>query len=51
MENVFLNGDCRTLVHDLADESVDLILTDPPYIGIVKDKWDQTEMIIHLPTL
>ena len=38
-------GDCRQLIKDIDDESIDLILTDPPYVGVVKDKWDQTEII------
>jgi len=38
-------GDCRQLIKDIDDSSIDLILTDPPYVGVVKDKWDQTEII------
>lgn len=41
--NKFLQGDCRQLLKDLSDESIDLVLTDPPYVGVVKDGWDQTE--------
>jgi site-specific DNA-methyltransferase (adenine-specific) len=38
-------GDCRNLIKDVPDNSVDLILTDPPYVGVVKDKWDQQEIM------
>ena len=34
---VILNVDCATGMADLEDESVDLILTDPPYI---KEVWE-----------
>lgn len=27
-------------IETLDDESVDAIITDPPYFGIVKDSWD-----------
>lgn len=33
-------GDCRDVVAELEDESVDLVLTDPPY-GATKLKWDR----------
>lgn len=34
------NEDARAFVESLPAESVDLVLTDPPYYGIVKDSWD-----------
>ncbi|WP_050400409.1 DNA-methyltransferase [Bradyrhizobium embrapense] len=33
-------GDCRDVLSDLEDESVDLVLTDPPY-GATKLRWDR----------
>ena len=34
-----LNGDCLTLMKDIPNGSVDLVLTDPPY-GTTACKWD-----------
>lgn len=34
------NIDCLSLLKDLADESIDLVLTDPPYFEIMKNDWD-----------
>jgi adenine-specific DNA-methyltransferase len=34
------NCDCLDLLRSLGDESVDLIIVDPPYYKILKDKWD-----------
>ena len=33
-------GDCMDFLKKLPDKSVDCILTDPPYFGIVKNDWD-----------
>ena len=41
MPHTILNGDCLTLLPTLADNSVDLIITDPPYSGVKKEKWDR----------
>ena len=41
----FQFGDCRKLIKNIPNNSVDLILTDPPYIGVVKAKWDLEEML------
>lgn len=38
--NTLKNIDCLKLLKGLKDNSVDLVLLDPPYFGIVKDKWD-----------
>jgi site-specific DNA-methyltransferase (adenine-specific) len=39
-ENIWLmNGDCLEMMKQIPDESVDLILTDPPY-GTTACKWD-----------
>ena len=39
------NGDCRELIKEIADNSIDLILSDIPY-GISVEKWD----VIHSNT-
>lgn len=36
-----LEGDCLELMQKLADNSVDLIATDPPYFRIKSDAWDR----------
>lgn len=36
----FLNCDCFDFLRTIPDESVDVILTDPPYYKIVKNEWD-----------
>ena len=33
------NGDCLEIMKHLADNSIDLVLTDPPY-GTTACKWD-----------
>ncbi len=39
---VFL-GDCREILRGLADNSVDSVVTDPPYeLGFMGKKWDCT---------
>lgn len=38
-KQVWKIGDCLNFMHDLADKSIDLILTDPPY-GVNYSKWD-----------
>lgn len=35
-----INDDCLNTLKGLADNSVDLILTDPPYFQVKKDAWD-----------
>ena len=44
MSGTFIHGDCRSLIETLDDESIDLVLTDPPYVGVVKETWDQREV-------
>lgn len=34
MENRIIQGDCRDLLAQLKDESIDCIITDPPYSGL-----------------
>lgn len=36
----FENEDCLDFLATLEDNSVDLVITDPPYFGIVKNDWD-----------
>ena len=40
MRNEIFNEDCVKYLNRLEDRSVDLFLLDPPYMGVVKDKWD-----------
>lgn len=40
LERKIILGDCLEVMRDMADNSVDLILTDPPY-GITANKWDK----------
>jgi DNA modification methylase len=32
--------DCLEFLETLEASSVDMILVDPPYFGVIKDKWD-----------
>ena len=40
LENRIINADCMDILRRLPDKCVDLVLTDPPYFGIVKNDWD-----------
>lgn len=40
--NTIINGDCIAAMNDLAAESVDFILTDPPYITRYRDRAGRT---------
>lgn len=40
LENKIINADCQDILKRLPDKCVDLILSDPPYFGIVKNEWD-----------
>lgn len=35
-----IHGDAIDVLRDLASESIDLIVVDPPYFGITKESWD-----------
>lgn len=37
---IYLNCDCFDFLKKIPTDSVDVILTDPPYFGIVKNDWD-----------
>jgi len=39
-KNKIFNKDCVELLKDLPSESVDALITDPPYMGVVSDDWD-----------
>lgn len=34
-------SDCLKFLEGLADESVDLVLTDPPYFDVIDEEWDK----------
>ena len=37
------HGDCREIIATLDDNSIDAIVTDPPYeLGFMGKKWDNT---------
>ena len=38
--NKIFNKDCLELLKELPDKSIDAIITDPPYMGVVKEDWD-----------
>jgi DNA modification methylase len=40
MINKIIHGDCIEVLTKLKDESVDLIIADPPYWKVVGEKWD-----------
>ena len=40
MEHKLFNKDCIEFLKTLDDESVDLVVVDPPYFEIVKNSWD-----------
>lgn len=40
MVNKIIHGDCIEVLTKLDDESVDLIIADPPYWKVVGEKWD-----------
>ena len=41
MANIdLMKGDCLELMKSIPDGSVDMVLTDPPYVKMVSEKWD-----------
>ena len=38
--NKIINADCLDILRKLPDKCIDLVLTDPPYFGVVKNDWD-----------
>ena len=39
--NQIHNIDCLELLKQLPDESIDCVITDPPYMGVVNEDWDK----------
>ena len=39
-KHIFINDDCFSILKEIKDASIDLIICDPPY-KITKNKWDQ----------
>ncbi len=37
-----IQGDCKAVLQTLPSESVDFVLTDPPYLGRYKDRYGRT---------
>ena len=35
------HGDCLDVMHEIPDNSIDLIATDPPYFKVKKEQWDR----------
>ena len=48
MSNITLKqGDCLDLMKELPDESIDAVITDPPYFVLKKQEWDKVmDMIL-----
>lgn len=40
LQNRIICADCLDVLKQLPDKFVDLVLTDPPYFGVVKNDWD-----------
>jgi len=38
--NKIINGDCIKLLKDIPNETIDLVIADPPYFKVVGQKWD-----------
>lgn len=38
--DVCLNGDCIELMQQIKDNSIDLVVADPPYWKVIGEKWD-----------
>ena len=49
MSSVVMVGDCREVMAGLADDSVDAIVTDPPYeLGFMSKSWDSSGIAYDL---
>lgn len=42
MRNQVIHGDCKQVLRTLADGSVDLVVTDPPYLALYRDRFGRT---------
>ena len=38
--NKLIHGDCVEKLKELPDNSIDLVILDPPYWKVVQEKWD-----------
>lgn len=38
--DVSINGDCISAMKEMEDNSIDLVIADPPYWKVVGEKWD-----------
>lgn len=45
--NKIINGDCLKLIKDIPDNSIDFILTDPPYFDNFKVNWNAKEQYVN----
>lgn len=41
-----IHGDCRKEIKNIETGSVQLILTDPPYGGIINEAWDTSNLVV-----
>jgi site-specific DNA-methyltransferase (adenine-specific) len=39
----FYLGDCLEVMKEIPDDSIDCVLIDPPYIGMVNESWDRLQ--------
>lgn len=44
LDNQIHLGDCLDILPKITTESVDLVIADPPYGNVVKEKWDKTTL-------
>jgi DNA modification methylase len=42
VDTTVIQGDCKSVLQTLPHESVDFVLTDPPYLGHYKDRYGRT---------
>lgn len=48
-KNIILVGDCKEKLKELPDNSIDAIVTDPPYeVGIIGKSWDSTGIAFNI---
>jgi DNA modification methylase len=38
---MLINDDCRKAIKNIPDNSIDLIIADPPYVGLINKDWDK----------
>ena len=43
-ENQIVQGDCRQILKSISSQSVDLVLTDPPYLVNYRDRSGRTRL-------